>query len=68
MESRKMIQMNLFAGQQWTQTENRFVGSNGDTDIKNRLTDSGVGEEGNGGMYGKSNMETCITIYKVDNQ
>ena len=53
-----MIQMNLFAGQQWTQTENRFVGSNGDTDIKNRLTDSGVGEEGKDGMYGKSNMET----------
>ena len=49
-------------------TENRLVDSNGDTDIKTRLVDSGVGEEGKGGMYGESNMETYITICKVDNQ
>ena len=48
-----MIQMNLFAGQQWTQTENRFVGSNGDADLENRLMDVGVGEQGAGGMYGE---------------
>ena len=26
------------------------------------------GEEGEGEMYGESNMETYITIYKVDSQ
>ena len=25
-------------------------------------------EEGEGGVYGKSNMETYITIWKIDNQ
>ena len=45
-------------------------GSNGDIDTENRLTDSaeGVGEEGEGGMYGESNMEDYITICKIDSQ
>ena len=40
-------------------------GSNGDTDIENRLLDTGLGEEGEGGMYGESNMETYV---KIDSQ
>ena len=44
-----MVPIKLFAGQQ-----------NGDTDIEKRLMDTGGwgGEEGKGGMYGESNMET----------
>ena len=48
-------------------------GSNGDTDLENRLLDmaggrgGGWGEEGEGGMYGESNMET-YTICKTDSQ
>ena len=30
--------------------------------------DMGRGEEGKGEMYGESNMETYITIRKIDNQ
>ena len=41
-------------------------GSNGETDIENRLIDIGWGEEGEGGMHGKSNMETSTTICKID--
>ena len=41
-------------------------GSNGEIDIENRLMDTG--RRGEGQMYGKSNMETYITIYKIDNQ
>ena len=33
--------------------------------LENRLMDMGRGEEGE--MYGKSNRETHITIYKIDN-
>ena len=29
---------------------------------------AGGGEEGEGGRYGESNMETYITIYKIDSQ
>ena len=39
-------------------------GSNGETDIENRLMDMGRGEE----MYVKSNMETYITICEIDSQ
>ena len=52
-----MVLKNLFTGQQW---RNR---------LENRLTDMGRGKErvrcrkGEGEMYGKSNMETHITIY-----
>ena len=47
--------------------------SNSDTDIENRLMDIAGdggcrGEEGEGEMYGKSNMETYITIHKIDSQ
>ena len=47
---------------------NYLQGSNGGTDIENRLMDIGAGEETEGGMYGKSNLETYITIYKIDSQ
>ena len=30
--------------------------------------DMGGGEEGEGAMYGESNMEIFNTIYKIDNQ
>ena len=43
-------------------------GSNGETDIENRLIDIGLGEEGEGGMHGESNMETYITIFKIHSQ
>ena len=37
-----------------------FQGSNGDTDIENRLMDTGRGEEGEEGMYGESNTAPKI--------
>ena len=40
-------------------------GSSGEVDIENRLMDMGRGEDE---MYGKSNMETYITIFKIDSQ
>ena len=40
-------------------------GSSGETDIKNRLMDMGRGE---GEMYGERNMDTYITICKIDSQ
>ena len=43
-------------------------GIDGDTDIENRLMDMGAGEEGEGEMYGESNMESYITICKIDSQ
>ena len=47
MESRKMVLMNLFAGQQW---RNRFE--------RTDLWTQWGGEEGEGEMYGERNMET----------
>ena len=41
------------------------IGSNAETDIENRLMDIGRKE---GELYGKSNMETYITIRKIDSQ
>ena len=53
MESRKIVLKNLFTGQQW----------------RNRHREYGHGERGGEGeMYGKSNMETYITICKIDSQ
>ena len=49
-----MVLMNLLARQQWK------------TYIQNRLMDTGGGEEGEGEMYGKSNMEMYNTICKID--
>ena len=56
MESRKMVRMNLFAGQQG----------------RNRHREQNYGHEGvereEGERYGESNMETYISISKIDNQ
>ena len=42
-------------------------GSNGETELETRL--NGHGERGGEGeMYGESNMETHITICKIDSQ
>ena len=50
-----MVLKNLFAGQQW---RNRHRGQT-----------YGHGKrEGEGEMYGDSNMETSITIYKIESQ
>ena len=55
MESRKMVLKNLFTGQQ---QRNRH-----------RQQTYGHGERGGEDeMYGKSNMETYITICKIDSQ
>ena len=55
MVSRKMVLMNLFAGQQWRK--------------KHREQTYGHGERGGEGeMYGKRNMETYITICKIDSK
>ena len=54
MEFRKMVQMNLFAGQQG----------------RNRHREQTYGhkglERGEGEMYGESNMEIYNTIHKID--
>ena len=55
MESRKMVLKNLFTGQQWRN--------------RHRKQTYGHGERGGEGkMYGKCNMETYITICKIDSQ
>ena len=36
--------------------------------LENRLMDTAVGEQGDGGMYREGNMETYITICKIDIQ
>ena len=55
MESRRIVLKNLFTGQQW---RNRHRGKTYEH-----------GERGGAGeMYGKSNMETYITICKIDSQ
>ena len=46
--------------------KNYLQGSNGETDIENRLMDIGDGRRGE--IYGKSNMETYITICKLHSQ
>ena len=55
MESRKMVLRNLFTGQQWRNRHREQTYGHGE----------GVGE---GEMYRKSNTETYVTIYKIDNQ
>ena len=47
MESRKMI----------------LKGNSGETDIENRLTDKGRGEEGEGEMNGESSKEAYTRTY-----
>ena len=57
MESRKTVVINLFAEQ------------HGNTDIENKLMDVAVGQgKGDGARYVNTNMETYITLCKVDNQ
>ena len=55
MESRKTVFKNLFTGQQWRKRYREW--SNGHRE-----------RGGEGEMYGKSNMETYITICKIDRQ
>ena len=55
MVSRKMVLKNLFAGHQWRN--------------RHREQTYGPGKRGGEGeMYGESNMETYITICKIDSQ
>ena len=50
-----MVLKNLFTGQQWRSRHREQI--------------YGHGERGEGNeMYGESNMETCITICKIDSQ
>ena len=55
MESRKMVLKNLFTGQEWRNRHREQTYGHGET-----------GEEGE--MYGESNMETYITICKIDSK
>ena len=57
MNCRKMGLMKFFGGQQWRHRHREQTYGHG-----------GRGEEGEGGMYGESDMETYITICKIDNQ
>ena len=50
-----MVAMNLFAGQQWRNRHREQTYGHGER-----------GEEGE--MYGDSNMETSITICKIESQ
>ena len=55
MESRKVVLNNLFTEQQWRNRHREQIYGHGER-----------GEEGE--MYAKSNMETYITICKLDSQ
>ena len=55
MESRKIVLKNLLPGQQWRNRHRELTYGNGD---RGRYGD----------MYGKSNMETFITVCKIDTQ
>ena len=55
MESRKMVLKNLLTGQQWRNRCREYTYGHGE-------------EGGEGEMYGKSNMETFITICETDSQ
>ena len=50
-----MVLKNLFAGQQWRNTHREQIYGHGE-------------RGGEGEMYGESNMETYITICKIDSQ
>ena len=50
-----MVLKNLFSGQQWRNRHREYAYGHGE-------------REGEGEMYGKSNMETYITICKIDSQ
>ena len=53
-----MTLMKLYAWQQWRHRHREQTCGCGE----------GSGEEGEGGIYGESNMETYITICKLDSQ
>ena len=55
MESRKMVLMNLFARQQWINRHREQTHEHGE-------------KGGEGKIYGESNMDTYITICKIDSQ
>ena len=55
MESRKMVLKNLFTGQKWRNIHRELTYGHGD-------------RGGESEMYGKNNMETYITICKIDRQ
>ena len=55
MEFRKMALKNLFTGWQGRNRHREWTNEHGE-------------REGEREMYEKSNMETYITIYKIDNQ
>ena len=50
-----MVLKNLFTGQQWRNRHREFIYGHGE-------------RGGEGEMYGKSNMETSITVCKIDSQ
>ena len=56
MKSRRIVLKNIFTGQQWRNRQR-------DTEIYGHEEREGEGE-----LYGKSNMETYITICKIDSQ
>ena len=55
MESREMVLNNLFTGQQWRNRHREQTYGHGDRRRK-------------GEIFGNSNVETCITICKIDSQ
>ena len=55
MESRKMLLKNLFAGQHWRNRQREQIYGHGE-------------RGGEGEMCGKNNMETYITLCKLDSQ
>ena len=55
MESRIIVPKNLFTGQQWSNRHREQIYRHGK-------------RGGEGEMYGKSNMETYITICEIDSQ
>ena len=55
MESRKMVLKNLFTGWQWRNSHREQTYGHGD-------------RGGEGEMFGESNMETYITMCKIDSQ
>ena len=59
MESRKMVLKNLFTGQQLRNRHRKQTYGHGGR----RQTYGGEGE-----LYGENNMETYITICKIDSQ
>ena len=57
MESRKIVLMNLFTGQQWRYRNREKIYGHREW-----------GEEGEGRLYGESNVETYIAICKIGSQ